>query len=305
VNLPGPQTAAALGAVRALVHGFFLVSIAATSFRALGRLPVTIMHPPGAMEYLSWKLYDRLLTPGGMTALQWLLLVSLALSTVGCWTGLTAKTSAALVIFYQGILRSFGHFNHDEMVALYCLGVLAFSPCGDAFSIDRLRRAPPARPGFAYGYPIFLMQLVMAWAYCTAGVLKLRLSGPAYFDPDNLPTLAIRHSLDNLHDTEFKWALELPAVRRFLPAALGVALAWEVTFPLAVFFRRLRWPFLAFGLVFHLSTMLLMNITFPVQVAMYVVFVDWPAVGRWCRRRLTGAAHHGPPPTDPADQPVA
>jgi len=34
------------------------------------------------------------------------------------------------------------------------------------------------------------------------------------------------------------------------------------------------------GVLFHLSTLLLMNIFFPHQLAMYLVFVDWPAVAR-------------------------
>src|SRR5262249_40865930 len=115
-----PQSAQALGMVRAGVHGFLLIQVLMASFRALGYLPVTLMHPPGVMEYVSWKLYDRLLTPNGMLAFQCLLALSLCLSAAGYLTSITTKTSALLFIFYQGILRSFGHFNHDEMVAVWC-----------------------------------------------------------------------------------------------------------------------------------------------------------------------------------------
>ena len=48
-----------------------------------------------------------------------------SLSTIGYLT-LTTKTSALLVLFYQGLLRSFGHFNHDEMLGVYYLIILAF-----------------------------------------------------------------------------------------------------------------------------------------------------------------------------------
>ena len=58
----------------------------------------------------------------------------------GFLTVVSTKTSLLLVLFYQGLLRSFGHFNHDEMLAVYCLAVLAFTPCGDAFSLDSWRR---------------------------------------------------------------------------------------------------------------------------------------------------------------------
>ena len=43
--------------------------------------------------------------------------------------------------FLPGTLAQLGHFNHDEMLAVYCLAVLAFTPCGDAFSLDsRMRK---------------------------------------------------------------------------------------------------------------------------------------------------------------------
>lgn len=276
-----PTTAAALGMVRAGVSAVFLISVLNTSFSNLGHLPVTIFRPLGLMQLLSWRFYDRLLTPQGMTALKWVLVVSLTMSTIGYLTPVTTKTSALLMVFYQGILRSFGHFNHDEMLGVYYLIILAFSPCGDGFSVDSLP-GPKANKGeFAYGYPIFLMRLLMAWTYFSAALIKLRVAGLTYFDADNLPALAISHSLDNLHDTRFRFAFWLPTVREYSPFAVGLVLIWELLFPLAVFWKRARWWLLGIGVVFHLSTLFLMNIFFPYQLAMYLVFVDWSRFATW------------------------
>ncbi len=261
-----PENAPALGAVRFVVQGTFLVSVLLTSFSALGQLPVTILRPIGVMKLLPWSFYDDLLTPTGIGLLKWALVLSLVLSTSGFLTSLTTKTSLLLVVFYQGLVRSFGHFNHDEMLGVYYLAILAFTPCGDGFSLDSWSRCKHERqPGFIYGYPILLMQLLMAWVY---------------FSADNLPMLAIYHSLDNLHDTHFRLAFWLPEVRTVLPFVVGAALLWELLFPLAVFWKRLRWWFLGVGVVFHLSTLFLMNIFFPHQLAMYLVFVDWPSVAK-------------------------
>src|SRR6185436_7693490 len=94
------------------------------------------------------------------------MVLSLIASTAGLFTSISTKTSFLLVLFYQGVLRSFGHFNHDEMLGVYCLAVLAFTPCGDNFSLDHwLRRTKKERPLWAYAYPILLMQLLMAWVY--------------------------------------------------------------------------------------------------------------------------------------------
>jgi hypothetical protein len=199
------------------------------------------------------------------------------LSTAGLLTAVSTKSSLLLVVFYQGLLRSFGHFNHDEMLAIYCLAVLAFTPCGDSFSLDSFLRKGQ-RPAFAYAYPILLMQLLTAWTYFSSALIKLRVAGWKYLSPDNLPALAIFHSLDNLHDTHFKLAFWLPQVKSYLPFAVAFVLIWELMFPLAIFWRRWRWWILGIGIVFHLATLFLMNIFFPHHLAMYLVFVDWDHV---------------------------
>ena len=282
VNRVVPRSAFALGVVRSIVHGTFLISILFTSFSALGSLPVTILRPTGAMKFLPWSFYDAVQTPGAMVAFKVVLVLSLLLSTAGLWTVVSTKTSLLLVVFYQGLLRSFGHFNHDEMLAVYYLAVLAFTPCGDEFSIDS--RIKKSRPAFAYAYPILLMQLLMAWTYFSSALIKLRVAGWKYLSADNLPALAIFHSLDNLHDTHFKLAFWLPQVKTWLPFAVGFVLIWELLFPLAVFWRRWRWWILGFGIVFHLVTLFFMNIFFPHQLAMYLIFVDWD---RW-KDRIMG-----------------
>ena len=228
------------------------------------------------MKFLPWSFYDQLQSPSGMMILKVALVLSLLFGTAGFLTSISTKTSFLLVLFYQGLLRSFGHFNHDEMLAVYYLAVLAFTPCGDAFSLDhRLRRKQIERPSFAYAYPILVMQLLMAWVYFSSALIKLRVAGLSYLSKDNLPVLAIFHSLDNLHDTSFKLAFWLPEVRDYLPFAVGLVLVWELLFPLAIFWRRVRWWILGFGVVFHLATLFLMNIFFPHQLAMYLVFINW------------------------------
>ena len=291
VNRVVPRSAFALGVVRCLVPGAFLVSILVPSFSALGSLPVTILRPTGVMKLLPWSFYDSLQTPAAMVIFKCVLVLSLLLSTAGFLTVVSTKTSLLLVVFYQGLLRSFGHFNHDEMLAVYYLVVLAFTPCGDEFSIDSWLKTRVARPAFAYAYPILLMQLLMAWAYFSSALIKLRVAGLKYLSTDNLPALAIFHSLDNLHDTHFKLAFWLPQVKAYLPFAVGFVLIWELLFPLIIFLRRLRWWMLGFGVIFHLATLFFMNIFFPHQLAMYLIFVDWD---RWKNRLSDKKAKHGP-----------
>lgn len=238
------------------------------------------------MKLLPWSFYDQLQTPSGILILKTLMVLSLILSTIGLGTQISAKTSLLLVVFYQGLLRSFGHFNHDEMIAVYFLVVLAFTPCGDDFSVDSwMKKTTRQRPAFAYAYPILLMQLLMAWVYFSSALIKLRVAGLKYVSVDNLPALAIFHSLDNLHDTSFKLAFWLPQVKAYLPVVVALVLIWELLFPLAIFLPRVRWWILGFGVVFHFATMFTMNIFFPHQLAMYLIFIDWePLIRRIFRK---------------------
>jgi hypothetical protein len=279
------SSAISLGALRILVGSVFLLSIVGTSFSNLAKLPVTLLMPTGLMKLLPWSFYDRLFTPLGMTLLKSALVITLMLTVAGYATSWSGKLAALLVIFYEGLVRSFGHFNHDEMIAVYFLIVLAFSPCADGLSLDNLQRPRRAKPAFAYGYPIVLMQALLAWSYFSSALIKLRVAGLSYFKPDNLVSLAITQSLDNLHDTHFQFAFSLPSFRTVTPFLVALVVLWELAFPLALLNRRFRWVLLTFGLVFHLTTLFLMNFLFFYQLAMYVVFIDWKAVLHWLSQR--------------------
>src|SRR5205085_10074197 len=102
-----PLSAEALGAVRAGAFGFVLCEVLLTSFNDLGRLPVTVLRPTGAMRLLPWGFYERLLTPASMAVYKWLFVVALLAATAGALTSVSTKTAALLFLFYQGLLRSF------------------------------------------------------------------------------------------------------------------------------------------------------------------------------------------------------
>jgi hypothetical protein len=297
-----PTDAAALGVIRAAICGFVLLQMMLTDFAAFGHLPTTVMRPTGAMQLLPWRFYDALITPRGMLILKVLLVVSLLCATLGLFTAITTKSAALLFLFYEGLVRSFGHFNHDEMIAVYILAVLAFTPCSDGFSLDRMwGRVRPRLPGFAYGYPILLMRILVAWSYFTSALIKMRVTGLGYFSPDNLPVVSIWHSLDNLHGSQHKLAFWLPHARGITGAIVIVTLLWEFLFPLAIFSKRARRIILPFGIVFHLSTIFFMNISFPYHMAAYIVFIDWPRVGsRIAGSKIFQALRPAQPRTVPA-----
>jgi uncharacterized membrane protein YphA (DoxX/SURF4 family) len=261
------------------LFGFVLVDMLLTNFVDLGRLPTTVMRPTGFMQVFPWRFYEVLVTPGGMLTLKVLVVVSFAAAAVGYSTSVSTKAAALLFLFFQGLVRSFSHFNHDEMPMVYMLIVLAFTPCGDTLSVDSWLRPMRRRVGdVVYGFPILLLRSLLAWSYFSSGLIKLRVAGLGYFNPDNLPALAITHSLDNLHDTQYRFAFWLPNARGATTLLVILVVLWELTFPLAIFSKIARRIILPFGIVFHLSTIFFMNVSFPYHLAAYAVFVDWPRV---------------------------
>ena len=119
------------------------------------------------------------------------------------------------------------------------------------------------------------MQLLMAWSYFSSALIKLRVAGLKYLSPDNLLgarhlSLARQPARHPLSSGLLAAAGEdLAAVRSCVGAHLGVGVS------VGCFWRRVRWWILGFGIVFHLSTLFLMNIFFPHHLAMYLIFVDW------------------------------
>ncbi len=277
-----PTSAAALGSIRAALFGFVLVDMLATGFVDLGRLPITLMRPTGLLQLFSWGFYEIVLTPRGMLVLKIALVVSLAAASAGFLTSASTKSAALLFLFYQGLVRSFGHFNHDEMPVVYMLIALAFTPCGDAWSIDSLLHRSRTRLGdVAYGFPILLLRGLLAWSYFSSAVIKMRVTGLEYFNSDNLPTVAILHSLDNLHNTQHRLAFWLPSAVEFTSVITFLIVLWELAFPLAIFSKLARRIILPLGIIFHVSTIFFMNISFPYHVAGYLVFINLPQlVGR-------------------------
>ena len=96
VNRVVPASAFALGVVRSIVHGTFLISILFTSFSALGSLPATILRPTGVMKFLPWSFYDQLQTPVGM---------------------LTSENADGVVAVVEHGRVSDGHLNKDFAAA--------------------------------------------------------------------------------------------------------------------------------------------------------------------------------------------
>src|SRR5262249_55737395 len=148
-----------------------------------------------------------------------------------------------LGIYLFGLPNNFGRTHHLDTVLVFSFLILAFSRCGDAWSIDRLIRT--ARRGNdslidrrtlsgEYTWPVRMIWVMMSLVFLAAGLSKLRHSGLEWITGD---TMAIFLIQANYHSTDADplttWGLNL-AQSSLLPhllAAAGVIL--ETGYPIA------------------------------------------------------------------------
>jgi hypothetical protein len=80
---------------------------------------------------------------------------------------------------------------------------------------------------------------------------------------------------------------QLPLVLGAIELMTWTTLVWELGFPLLLLIPKLRAPTLWLGLVFHLSTAILLPLgLFPIyMLCLYLPLVPWERIVRFCRER--------------------
>ncbi len=176
---------------------------------------------------------------------------------LGAALGIAAKLSLA-----AALLAYFVHFP-----PIHGLGYIARTSNLIPVVLAILLVAPPEQ--------IMAVQLAVAAVYFSAGVAKLRASGLRWADGVALQGYMVQ---------AYMWH-EKPAAlwisrRRWLCAGLSaVVLMWEVTFPAAIFFPHVVWIWVFVGVLFHISTSVLMRIHYWIYFgpAYFAFIAEWLA----------------------------
>jgi hypothetical protein len=221
-------------------------------------------------------------------------LCALGLASIGLFTRLSTALGFIFGFYLLWIPHNFGKLHHTDMVTILVLGVMMFSRCGDAFSLDRLIRkfrnrniAPLASPAPSgeYTWPIRMVWLIMTTIFFAAGVAKLRHSGLQWVFSDNMAVMLIKVNFLAYIDYPplLPWGLFLA---RYLWVCQGLAamvLMTEISYPLVLFSQRAR-RILAPGMFFILlgSTLVFLP-SFVELLACHIFYVPWGRVGRWCK----------------------
>jgi len=195
--------------------------------------------------------------PIGVDAARALLAVAI-LSLVCGALGIASRLSCAVgaIAFYAWTCfgYSFGKPHHDKVALAFALAALPFARVGAAVSLDavlrrwlrRRRGVPQPEQQLTSGMPIVLTQVTLAIGYCGAGLSKVILGGPEWFNGYTLQGIMLGH------DAVWSRAFAQSAFWCQMQS-IGVVFV-QAAFPLVFVWPRTRWFFLPAALAFHLMT---------------------------------------------------
>jgi hypothetical protein len=282
---PEPNAAGRLGIFRILFALLYLWIIQPLTYHQIPDIPWQDWKPVDALRWL----------PAFPPALFFdivhvALIVGLLLLLIGFKTRL-----ATLVVFGAGLTldlfsQSFGKIGHGTAILqFYIPFFMIFSQWGSTYSVDALLRRKQGTAvshtdsSWHYGWPIRVLLLLLCLLYFTAGYLKLMGSWSQV--PEVVANLVTSVTLGDVMAGREPNALALliaqtPALHQLLRV---MAITFELVFPLALLNQRWRAFFIASALVFHAFNSMFINVDFPAQLSIYLLFIDWQALANWIK----------------------
>ncbi len=296
---------------------------------ASGR-PPELFDPPSLGLDLPLPLLESLRTPVQVAAS-----IVVVLALLGVFTRVSLVLLAVLNLYLGLWANSWGYTAHASALPALVLVILAVAPGATCFSLDaivaqwccrrQLRRRPPSAlevwPRRARSvWPVRGVLLLLCMVYFTAGLSKLRYSGPEWADGRTLgfylgggslrgdetqqrfigdprPSEAVRfrdgygivdHAYVGRPSALGVWFSGQPLLLRILA---GLSMLWELLFPLALLGDRPRNVLLWLGASFHFGIGVMLRINFVSYLVCYTLFIDWNALwARWLRLRRSRRA---------------
>jgi predicted DCC family thiol-disulfide oxidoreductase YuxK len=269
-------SAAELAFYRLLFYGFILYSLGfQIDIRRWAEVSDAFWSPTSFFRVFHLPV----LSAASLIAILWVWRLSLVLAFVGLFTRLSTLVALVLGFYVIGLPQNFGKVHHNDAIVVIGLAIFAFSRCGDAWSLDGLRRARP-RAGGSYSWPIELYRLMLALVLFSAGVAKLSTAGPvAWVLSNNLYYNVLAHQYTHappsglwLLLTRYPWTCQVLA---------GSALTLELSAPLLVLLTG-RWrTLLAAGMVgMMIGFWQILGVFFRELIVLLVIFFfPWRQVG--------------------------
>ncbi|TXK16248.1 hypothetical protein [Homoserinibacter sp. GY 40078] len=281
VRLHRGATAQSLALARILVFGIWTVFVLVDPLHQLSRLPVELFHTYGVFRLLPDSLWVAMLTPTGLLGMKLVFLTVLAWAMIG-FRGARVAGIAALVVglVYLQLKKGFGgHWDHRELTLVYVHAIMLLTPAWDAFAAHR-RPRPARRPG-VYGASLVAMSFIVIVQYLFIGTARTFIGGPGVFMNGTLQQWVENR---NLRPNPFGFDIGTWFLAPFWSVPLDLLFLGGTVLEfvsVALLFLKPGWikVLVAIGLVvFHASIFLMMNVAFPENMVLVLLFFDlaWP-----------------------------
>jgi hypothetical protein len=266
-TLRGRETAARLVVVHVGLSALIGLRIVMGSYRQLAETPPALVDPVPFLFWLdrmpSAQVFVALQVVGGVAALAAVLRSQPRLAFALAWV---------CYLVLAGLRGSRGKVLHNDLLLLWASAPFLLAPV----KVDLRDRV--ARRG--YGWPVRVATVVIVLVYLFSGYHKLRRSGIDWVVGDNMRYLMLwgpsigQAAWEDLA----RWVGEhIWAARASALFILGI----EISFPLALLYRRLQ-PLYALAVVFlHATTWFVLGLDYWAwALTVLLVMIDWPAVAR-------------------------
>ena len=280
-----------LAYVRMVICAILLTSVCWEDVPSIAHLPASLRQPLGVLALVEMATGGALpwlcRTEWALAVLQGATAAALALALLGWRTRVTVPAGALLYLLTTGLIREYTSFYHTGLVPLYVLGVLAFTPCGEAWSLDRARRrragtavVPDDEPRAIEAWSVYAAWLVVAAHYVMAGLHKLR-AGADWFHPHNFRGILLLDARQPM-EFPFDFTAQILALPGWALTGLAVgAVVTELAMGAVLFSARARWlvPVLMAGV--HIGIWLVQRVLFFDLILIQLIFLPPP---RWFAR---------------------
>jgi len=282
------NTSTNLGICRCLFFGIIFIIYHNEDFSYWGNVPDLLWRPIIVYRYLP----IHVLSSGILYYLTFIWLGSLLLSSIGLFSRLSTILAFVLGSYLLGLINSFAKVHHTESLLILVFAIMAFSHCGDGFSLDHWLRNKgwlyksgqnskvTQRIEGEYTWPIRLIWVLMTLVFCSAGVSKLRNSGLEWISSDYLSTLFVKiHLRGDRVEPLIDWmALWLANKPLFYHPLAGMTVVLEVCAPLALFHGLLR-ALIVPALFFMIwGFWIVLGIPFPQLLTVFLFWVPWDRI---------------------------
>jgi predicted DCC family thiol-disulfide oxidoreductase YuxK len=295
----GEATPGTLGAMRMWICGILLLFTLTEDLPSIAWLPAETRHSAGIMAWM-YALpfgFDKLVaSEAGLYVFQLLTEWLLFFGMIGLGTRMVIPLGAAFFLLLLGVLQDYSFHWHQGWIPLYLIIILSFTPCGDGWSVDRVRRVIRGQPVPdsacalpVYGWSRYTCWVAIAVSYWETGLCKLRYGGLSWWDPEGLRATFY---FDTLLPREYDWAwsLSLTPAHDPLVGSMGIfVIVFESLWIVVLFSRIARkiWPVLT--VMFHTAVLILQKILFLDLMLMQAVFYNFTgvrqAIARWVETR--------------------